>query len=94
MVEIDGSVRPKERVARLGRFKAAQREDPRVLLLSSVGTVGLNIPFANILICIVSSFRFESPSLTNAFIGSPVVRARQDAATRPAASPWPNENGH
>ena len=37
------------------RFHEAGRDDPRVLLMSSVGTVGLNITCANIVIFLVSA---------------------------------------
>lgn len=52
-VAIHGSSRQQERIANLEAFKNSGRDGPRVLLLSSVGAIGLNIAFANILIIVV-----------------------------------------
>lgn len=51
---IDGKVRQLQRIAILKEFKESGRDGPRVLVISSVGSLGLNIAFANILIIVVS----------------------------------------
>ena len=53
-VEINGSISPTARTKALAKFK--NNPDTRVLLLSGVGMVGLNIAFANILIVVVCAF--------------------------------------
>lgn len=52
-VTIDGNKKQRDRVATLEEFKNSGRDGPRVLLLSNVGSIGLNIAFANILIIVV-----------------------------------------
>lgn len=53
--DIHGSVKHAQRVKILEDFKKGGSDDARVLLISNVGSVGLNIAFANILIIVVSA---------------------------------------
>lgn len=53
MLELHGDIAPADRVRIIQRFKASTRDGPRVLLMSGVGVLGLNIPYANILIKVV-----------------------------------------
>lgn len=53
MLSIHGGKKQGERVAILEEFKRSGRDGTRVLLISNVGSVGLNIAFANILIIVV-----------------------------------------
>jgi superfamily II DNA or RNA helicase len=56
---IFGAKSPKERSRIMAEFRNGGRDDARVLLISSVGSVGLNIPEANILIFLVRiEYRF------------------------------------
>ena len=50
---IEGKVNQRQRVERLEAFKSGGRDATRVLLISNVGSVGLNLAFANILVIIV-----------------------------------------
>ncbi|KAH9926072.1 P-loop containing nucleoside triphosphate hydrolase protein, partial [Amylocystis lapponica] len=47
-----GNMTPAKRTQALKAFQSGGRDDPRVLVMSGVGMVGLNIAFANILIII------------------------------------------
>jgi superfamily II DNA/RNA helicase len=60
VVALHGKVSPKKRVQLLENFKRCDRDGARVLLMSNVGSVGLNISFAHILIIVVRTPRFES----------------------------------
>ncbi|KAH9008003.1 P-loop containing nucleoside triphosphate hydrolase protein, partial [Lactarius hengduanensis] len=51
-LSINGKNRQSERVSTLKDFKESAHDGPRVLILSNVGTIGLNIAFANILIIV------------------------------------------
>lgn len=53
-IEIHGKMTLLKRKENLEMFKRADRNGTRVLILSGVGMVGLNIPQANILIIVVS----------------------------------------
>lgn len=53
MVSIHGQLSQKKRVDMLREFRQSGREGARVLLISNVGAVGLNIACANILIILV-----------------------------------------
>lgn len=53
VLSIHGGKKQQERVALLEEFKSSGRDGPRVLLISNVGSVGLNIAFANVLIIVV-----------------------------------------
>lgn len=55
-LSIHGSLSLRRRSALIEKFKASDANGPRVLIISSVGTTGLNLAWANILICIVSVF--------------------------------------
>lgn len=57
ILSIHGNVPPTQRAKILQQFKQSGRDDPRVLLISNVGSEGLNVAFANILIIIVSAVR-------------------------------------
>jgi hypothetical protein len=50
---IEGKDTQRKRVETLQEFKRSGRDGPRVLLISSVGALGLNIAFANILVIVV-----------------------------------------
>jgi superfamily II DNA/RNA helicase len=52
-LSIHGGLSQAVRSKRLEEFKSSGREGVRVLLISNVGAVGLNIAFANILIILV-----------------------------------------
>ncbi|KAH8976383.1 P-loop containing nucleoside triphosphate hydrolase protein [Lactarius hatsudake] len=52
MVWIDGSMPLRKRTEKLKQFKESRRDGTRVLLISNVGSVGLNISFANILVIV------------------------------------------
>lgn len=57
-VQINGSMSAKNRSAALRQFKESTvTQGPRILIISNVGTVGLNIPEANILIQMVRLWR-------------------------------------
>ena len=58
-VAIHGKITPPQRVKILEDFKKGGRDDARVLLISNVGSVGLNIAFANILIIVVSARTYD-----------------------------------
>lgn len=53
VLSIHGGLKQPERVTMLEEFKRSGRDGARVLLISNVGSVGLNIAFANILIIVV-----------------------------------------
>lgn len=57
VLSIEGKDSQRKRVATLEAFKNSGRDGPRVLLISSVGSLGLNIAFANILIIVVRPIR-------------------------------------
>lgn len=52
-LEFNGSMTDKARSDSLAAFKDEKAGTPRVMLLSNVGTTGLNLDFANVLIIIV-----------------------------------------
>jgi superfamily II DNA/RNA helicase len=54
---IEGNNNQRKRMATLQEFKSSGRKGPRVLLISSVGALGLNIAFANVLIIVVCAHR-------------------------------------
>ena len=58
-VEIYGSLSQAKRIQNLQNFMTADREGPRVLIISNVGSIGLNIHKANIVIFFVSSIIIE-----------------------------------
>lgn len=65
VVEFNGSMSDKARADALAEFKSEADGTRRVLLLSSVGSTGLNLDFANVLIIVVShSFNTRIASLT------------------------------
>jgi superfamily II DNA or RNA helicase len=49
-----GKIKASERAQILDRMRKGGRDDARVLVLSNIGMVGLNLPFANIMIMMVS----------------------------------------
>ena len=53
-IEINGTKRASVRSKDLDAFRNFERDGPRVCLLSNVGTVGHNLPQANILVALVS----------------------------------------
>lgn len=53
VLSIHGKHKQRERIATLEQFKSSGHDGPRVLLVSNVGSVGLNIAFANILVIVV-----------------------------------------
>ena len=55
VVALHGKVSPKRRVQLLKDFERCGRDGARVLLISNVGSVGLNMAFAHILIIVVST---------------------------------------
>lgn len=52
-IEVTGNVPASQRTKRIKQFKDGGPDDPRVLVLSGVGLVGLNLACANILILMV-----------------------------------------
>lgn len=54
VLELNGKVPAKKRHAVLSEFRGNSETTPRVLLLSSIGSVGLNIDVANVVIMLVS----------------------------------------
>ena len=52
-MQLNGKMPPSERDESVKKFRAAGRDDARVLILSNVGMTGLNLPCANILIMLV-----------------------------------------
>jgi Helicase conserved C-terminal domain len=60
VLDINGKISQRERSKRLKEFKESGRDGPRVLLISSVASVGLNIPFANILVIVVRTHSVSS----------------------------------
>ena len=55
-IEVNGSKSVNSRATYLDKFRTSTRDDKRVCLLSQVGTEGLNISEANILIILVHFF--------------------------------------
>lgn len=53
MLEFNGSMSEKAKAESLAEFKSEEEGTRRVMLLSSVGTTGLNLDFANVLIIVV-----------------------------------------
>ncbi len=53
-MEITGAAPMAQRTKTLSAFRASGRDGPRVLIISQVGSVGLNIEFANVLVLLVS----------------------------------------
>ncbi|KAH8986189.1 P-loop containing nucleoside triphosphate hydrolase protein, partial [Lactarius hatsudake] len=51
-LSINGKNKQSEQVSTLKKFKESAHDGPRVLIISNVGTTGLNIAFANILIIV------------------------------------------
>lgn len=56
VVEFNGSMTEKAKALSLANFKSEEPGTARVMLLSNVGTTGLNLDFANVLIIIVRNF--------------------------------------
>ena len=56
---LDGTMTVTRRTNILRDFRQAGLNDPRVLIISSVGATGLNLAFANILIQLVSPLEEE-----------------------------------
>lgn len=56
VLSIHGKHSQRQRIATLERFRSSGRDGPRVLLISNVGSVGLNIAFANILVIVVRQY--------------------------------------
>ena len=56
VLSIDGTMSSKKRDEVLRHFKKGGPNVPRVLTISSIGAVGLNIAEANILIILVRAF--------------------------------------
>ena len=52
-ISMQGNHSPEQRAEKVEQFKRSGRDGPRVLLVSSIGGEGLNLPMANILIIIV-----------------------------------------
>jgi len=53
-LSLHGGLNQKQRTEVLAEFRAGGPATPRVLLMSSVGSIGLNMSFANIMIVAVS----------------------------------------
>lgn len=64
-IEINGSKRTSMRSKDIEKFRTSGRNGPRVCLLSNVGTMGLNLPQANILVALVSFCLLHPYSLTH-----------------------------
>jgi len=58
-VSLHGKLSQKQRAEILDGFRTAGPGQPRVMLMSGVGAVGLNMSFASILIIAVSEFAFH-----------------------------------
>lgn len=67
VVTMHGAMNQKKRVQVLNEFRYSDRKGARVLLISNVGSVGLNIACANILIIVVRTYNLwtSSPETTN-----------------------------
>jgi hypothetical protein len=53
-LSLHGRLNQKQRTEVLAEFRVGGPTTPRVLLMSSVGSVGLNMSFANVMIVVVS----------------------------------------
>lgn len=74
ILEFNGSMSEKAKAEALAEFKSEDEGTRRVMLLSSVGTTGLNLDFANVLIIVVSSAgSIGKVFLTHALAGCFVV---------------------
>lgn len=58
-LQVMGKTSAVARARIIDEFRASDRNGPRVLMLSSVGQTGLNLPCANIAIALVSSTRIH-----------------------------------
>lgn len=58
IVEFNGSMSEKAKAESLATFKSEKEGTARVMLLSNVGTTGLNLDFASVLIIIVGQYAF------------------------------------
>ncbi|EPS92475.1 hypothetical protein FOMPIDRAFT_1137725, partial [Fomitopsis schrenkii] len=61
---LNGQQSEAHRAAAIERFKRSGREGPRVLLMSSVGTIGLNLTFAHIIIFLDTLWSAQEDSQT------------------------------
>ena len=68
---IHGKVNQSTRTEIIKTFRTSGVDGPRVLLLSSVGETGLNLPCANIMVVTVSSSHFPGTHV-DIFSGKPV----------------------
>jgi hypothetical protein len=84
LVTMHGGMSQKKRVDVLNSFRYCDRNGARVLLISNVGSVGLNIACANILIIVVRTYNLwtSSPDTTTdvLLLGRAVVGAERAAA--------------
>jgi hypothetical protein len=76
-VEIHGKVKPRQRTAILKSFQDSGVDDARVLVMSNVGTTGLNLQCANIMVVMV---RHPIPScaLSHIFCQDTLWSAQED----------------
>lgn len=80
-LEVSGNITPSERVKRLKQFRASGRDGERVLILSNVGSVGLNIACANIVIIVVRSLKlYEGALERRTAVGRTLVCAERATA--------------
>jgi Helicase conserved C-terminal domain len=63
-LQLEGSTPVSRRPEIINQFKNSTADGPRVLIMSTVGLVGLNLPCANIMIKVVSDFP-PSPRLVS-----------------------------
>ena len=52
---MDGTTSMKKRTDTVNAFRSGGRDDPRVLIMSAVGLVGLNVADANYMVMLVSA---------------------------------------
>src|SRR5882762_4168104 len=89
-----GKMSFRARVNVLEQFRAGGPGSPRVLLMSGIGQVGLNMAFANVMIIAVSpSFCPVLLILSDVFLGRPLVCTRGPATDRARLAPPPTEVG-
>jgi hypothetical protein len=91
VVTMHGSMSQKKRVDLLNEFRLCNRDGARVLLISNVGSVGLNIACAHILVIVVRTRNCAEGDPRRLTTGATCIRAlgRALVCAERAAADWP-----
>ncbi|THG92497.1 hypothetical protein EW026_g8419 [Hermanssonia centrifuga] len=96
-MEITGAAPMAQRTKTLSAFRASGRDGPRVLIISQVGSVGLNIEFANVLVLLDSCWSAVEDLQTIGRLHR-VPQSKQVIVYRPllkgSADGWLFQNSH